>query len=308
MPNAEQRADLRRRTVLGAALGGAVVALTGCGIRLERDAPHIPGIKTQGPPADQAVLRTLLTQVEATITAATLSSSSWAKSLAHIHRAQRSRLIQVMATQGMTPAPTPTAPASTGTASPPAHLPLAAEEQHLAVRIGSLSAVSARNLPMAAAIGVTHSAAAQVLGKTVDIAGGAVPKTAEAAAILPSLQAAVYAFEVIVAKTPLHSRNQAEATLEALRPTRSAWEAALGDRAPLQPDGYALPVQPTTTAARTQLALRVLTDLIDACAGQVAATRGDRPSFLGLTILWSDATAQLWRWGDAPAPFPGLVA
>ena len=160
---------------------------------------------------------------------------------------------------------------------------------------------------MAAAIGVTHAAAAQVLGKTVDIAGGAVPQAARATAILPSLQAAVYAFEMIVAKTPLHSRQGAEATLDTLRPARSAWEAALGDHAPLQPDGYALPVQPSTTATRTQLARRVLTDLIDACAGQAAATHGDRPSFLGLTGLWSDATAQLWRWGAAPAPFPGLV-
>lgn len=302
MPEAEQRTTLRRRALLVAALAGSLAGLTSCGIRLESDAPHIPGLKEEGPPADQAVLRTVLTTVETAVRAATGDSAPWATKLARVHAAQRTRLVAVMATQGMTPAPTPTvSPATTVSA-----VALPTFEAGAARDIGALAGLTTRNLPMAAAIGVTHHAAASVLGRTVRVAGGSVPKPPQAAAILPSLQAATYALEMIVAKTPLKSRKRAETTVATLHAARAAWQASLGNDAPLQPDGYSLPVQPTTDASRTKLARLVLTDLQDACAEQVAATRDDRASFIGLTDLWADATTQLWLWGGPPTAFPGL--
>lgn len=306
MPTAQQRAAVRRRAVLAIALTGSVAALTGCGIRMESDAPHIPGVKKQGPPADQAVLRKVLKTVAAGAALAATESSTWAERLAKVHRAQRDRLTKVMATQGMTPSPAPTA-GNGGTVSDTSLVPLDQFEHGAAGEMKLLVGLSTRNLPMAAAIAVTHAAAAQVLGAPDNPSGVTAPKTAAVEAILPSLRAAVYALEVIIAKTPLADRKKAEATLTTLRATRAIWEASLGKDVPPSPDGFTLPLQPTTAARRQKLAQRVLTDLIDACAGQVIATRGDRGAFIGLTTLWSDATAQLWLWGAKPVPFPGLT-
>ncbi|MFC6707709.1 DUF4439 domain-containing protein [Flexivirga alba] len=300
MPNADQRAMLGRRALLAAVLTGSVAGLAGCGIRMEGDAPHIPGIQKQGPPPDQATLRVLVTSIDTAISAA--GHSAWETTLAGVHRAQRTRLLAVMATQGMTPAATTAQP--TGPAVDPGAM--FRFEQAGARAIGSLMTLSARNLPMAAAIAVTQNAGAALLGHRVAVNGGVVPKPAVVQAILPSLRAAIYAFEVIIAKTPLKARKRAEATLTGLHAVRATWEASLGKDLPTSPDGFTLPVQPTTNARRQQLAQLVLTDLVDACAGQVTATRSDRGGFIGLTTLWADSTAQLWQWGAKPTPFPGL--
>lgn len=304
MPNAEHRAIVRRRAVLAAALTGSVATLTGCDIRLESDAPHIPGIKQQAPPADQARLQRLFLMLRKTATAAAAASGSdaWAKKLRAMHLAQAKRLSEVMSTQGMKVP-------SYHYRSDGAHRDLVdykSAERINGRQIGSLAGLTARNLPMAASIAVTQNAAAQILGRYAEPSGGTVPKADQVTAILPSLRAAVYAFEEIIAKTPLKQRTRAEATLTTLRAARASWEASLGQHVPTSPDGYALPVQPTTDPRRRTLAQRVLTDLIDACAKQVTATRSDRGAFIGLTALWADTTAQSWRWGATPAPFPGL--
>ncbi|HWC23105.1 MAG TPA: DUF4439 domain-containing protein [Flexivirga sp.] len=305
MPIAEQRAMVRRRAVLAAALAGSVAGLSGCGIRLESDAPHIPGIKKQGPPPDQKPLEQLFFALRKTATAAASAPAAdlWAGKLGTMHLAQAKRLTAVMSTQGMK---VPSYHYSSSGASGDL-VDYKSAERINARRIGSLTDVTERNLPMAAAIAVTQNAAAHVLGEYVEPAGGSVPKTAVVEAILPSLRAAAYALEVIIAKTPLDARKRAEATVTMLHATRATWEASLGKDVPPSPDGFTLPVNPTTDDARQKLAQRVLTDLITACAGQVTATRGDQGAFIGLTTLWADSTAQLWRWGAAPAPFPGLA-
>lgn len=301
---AEERALVRRRALLVAALAGSVAGLTGCGIRMATDAPHVPGIKKKGPPADQAALRKLWKHLDTTIQVAELDPSAWGKKLARLHKDQRARLTAVMATQGMTPPEHRIIP--TG---PTVHLGgLSSLEQAGARQTGSYVTLSARNLPMAAAISVSENAGAQLLGHGIRLTGGRMPKPAVVEAILPSLRAAVYAFEVIIAKTPLHARKGAEATLTMLHAARATWEASLGAKVPAAPDGFKLPVNPTTDATRRQLAQRVLTDLIDACAGQATATRVSPGALIGLTTLWADATAQLWRWGAKPTPFPGLVS
>lgn len=305
MPNAEHRAMVRRRAVLAAALAGSVVTLSGCGIRLESDAPHIPGFKKQGPPADQKALERLLFMLRKTATAAESAppSDTWAGKLEAMHLAQAKRLTEVMSTQGME---VPTYHHSSSGANGDL-VDYKSAERINARQIGSLAGLTTRNLPMAASIAVTQNAAAQILGGYAEPSGGSVPKADQVKAILPSLRAAIYAFEEIIAKTPLEQRKRAEATLTALRATRATWEASLGKDVPVAPDGFTLPVQPTTDAHRRTLAQRVLGDLVDACAGQVVATRSDRGAFIGLTTLWADATAQLWRWGAKPAPFPGLA-
>lgn len=300
MPRVDQRAMVHRRAVLAAAVAGSVGALTGCGIRVENGAPHVPGLKMQGAPADQAVLRSVWRQLDGAIEAAAADPSGWAKKLAGIHREQRTRLTQVMATQGMTPAPRPTGPKIGRPA-------LFLVEQRGARQAGSCVSLSARNLPMATAITVTENAGATMLGHGIRLSGGTVPRVAVVLAILPALRAAIYALEVIVAKTPLTARKRAGATLTTLHAARATWEASLGKDLPTPPDGYTLPVDPTTSATRRTLAQRVLSDLIAACAGQASATRGDRGALTGLVALWADGTAELWQWGATPTPFPGLT-
>lgn len=304
MPSSPRSQLLRRRAILAALAAGSLGSLTGCGIRLERDAPRIPGIETQAPPADQAPLRRLAIQLDAAIDTAALNPAAWPTKLGTIHRAQRTRLTQVMATQGMTP-PART-PQPTGPTVDPAGL--FSVEQAGARQAGSWANISAPNLPMVAAITATESAGARMLGHGIEVGGGTVPKTPVVQAILPSLRAATYALEVVVAKTPVKQRPKGEPTLTFLHATRATWEASLGKDLPAPPDGYALPVQPTTDAGRHQLAQQLLGDLIDSCAANILATRGDTGSFIGLVNTWADATASLWSWGAPPTPFPGLKA
>ncbi|NNG40366.1 DUF4439 domain-containing protein [Flexivirga sp. ID2601S] len=297
MPDRGDGAMLRRRALLTGAAGASLLTITGCGIRLERDAPHIPGLKTAGPPADQAALQGLLDRASAARAAATADKSAWGPRLSAIHGQQATRLTEVMATQGMTARTGSAAPAGTG---------LLATEQAGAAALASVASVTASNLPMAVAVVVSQAAACRVLGKPAQFAGRVLPEQKVLLGVLPSLRTATYGFEVLAAKTPVKDRKDAAAALKIIAATRAAWEAAAGTAAPVEPPGYALPVQPTTPDNRRALARRLLTDVASAAASQVTDVRGRAPQLGGLAQVWSDAVGLAWQWGVAPTAFPRL--
>ena len=117
-----------RRLVTAGSLGAAVVALAGCGIRLEDDAPRVPLVPTREPiPAEDALVR-LLGAVQAASVASLVTTDRLAPLLPPLHARQATVLHDALRQRGVpesalpTPTPSPTAsatPAGTpGTATP----------------------------------------------------------------------------------------------------------------------------------------------------------------------------------------------
>ncbi|WP_404383690.1 hypothetical protein LL946_00515 [Knoellia locipacati] len=121
-----------RRLVTAGALGAVVVALSGCGIRLEDDAPRVPLVPTREPiDAEDALVR-LLEAVQAAATAPLLTTDPLAPLLPPLHARQATVLHDALRQRGVpeddlstaSASPTPTSttpsPSASGTASPSA--------------------------------------------------------------------------------------------------------------------------------------------------------------------------------------------
>lgn len=324
-PGTDQR-SLPRRSLLLLGAAAASTALTGCSIRLEQDAPPIPGIPTQGPVADQALLLSTLSGLRQLVQVAQRAGQiRWAPRLATLHRAQLTHLTQIIAALGIAvpsePAATPPAvssPTGTSTAgSRTSTAALAATSATLAgVELAGLSASAigavARgddtNLPMLGALLATRGAAAAVLGRPTAWTGDGGPSAPVAVALLNAVRPAVYGLEVVAAKTPLKDRATVRATLTPLYGARAQLEAVAGSQAPADQLSYALPVQVTDAASGRRLAQQLLGRVVTTAASQVPATHHQPGELTALLRLWSGATAESWRWGVTPTPFPGLRA
>ena len=293
-----------RRTVLTTFSLAVVASLTGCDVRLEKGSPQLPGLVTQGPPADQAALRRALTAVRSLRAAAANADGPWAAKLATAYGVAMSRLTQVMASDGITEPSASTTPAPTGLT---------------AARLGGLQRAS---LSPTAYVDVVHAttpnaamlAALLAFGAAGATVQGAAPEwTGEvlsapvSAALLPSVRAAVYGMEVIVARTAVRARPRAAGDVVTLDAARSRLELAAGTTAPAARLVYPLSVPPATDADRATLARDLLADVVTACASQARPTPGTSADLRALVHLWSDATAMAWRWGAVPTPFPGLI-
>ncbi|NYJ74172.1 hypothetical protein [Allobranchiibius huperziae] len=293
-----------RRTVLGALALGAASSLTGCGIRLQKGSPAVPGIAHQAPPPDQAALLRALASVRGLQVAATRADGLWAPKLDAAYGAAANRLTEVMASDGIR--------VPTASTTPPAAA-LSAAQLGAAIRAGlsptayddAVHANSA-NTAMLAALLAFDAAGATVQG-AAPAWGGEQVSGATAAALLPSVRTAVYGLEIIAARTPARARTLPSAAVVTMDAARSRLEPAAGPKGPPARLVYPLAVQPTTEDARTTLARDLLSDVVTACAAQVGSARGTRGDLLALVHLWSDATALGWRWGLPPEPFPGLI-
>ena len=114
-----------RRLVTAGALGAVVVALAGCGIRLEDDAPRVPLVPTREPiDAEDALLR-LLAAVQAAATAPLVTTEPLAALLPALHTRQATVLHDALRQRGVpeadlpkaSPSPTPSSTSSSPTAS-----------------------------------------------------------------------------------------------------------------------------------------------------------------------------------------------
>lgn len=114
-----ERTRTSRRAVL---LGLAGFGLTGCSIRLEKDAPRVPGVPTQKPPRDAAVLRELVRRLYTVRDAAQGDPRGKSAGLDALHEAQLDRVTKVAASGGIevpepTASPSPSATLPSATAS-----------------------------------------------------------------------------------------------------------------------------------------------------------------------------------------------
>lgn len=279
----------------------AISGVSACSVRRERDAPEVPGIEPQGPPADQSALLQALCSARIVAAASASSPQPWGPKFAAMHRAQIVRLTGVIATDGIT--------------APPTSLPHGVSTVELGrlemAQLGSPAWSGAatairENAAMLAALLAASGAAGLTLGTAYpDL--GRVPSAKICADLLPSVRCAAYALEVIAARTPLEGRSLPAASVLAMSAARSRLEQGAAGAAPPAVQSYRLPTRPDSPTQRSLLARQVLSDVVRTAARTAANTRGSVPDLKGVSREWSQALSLSWRWGATPEAFPGLL-
>lgn len=304
------RGTTRRAALIAGTAGVLGLALGGCSVRLEDDAPALPGLETRGPAPDQDLLLASwrsLQSLSALAASVPAGDSVWIAPIASAHRAQQDRLAGLIAGLGVTPSPgAPTVSAATGGTAEA----LRTAEMRL-IPGSDLAAVAAGqsdNVPMLTSILAFRAAASTVLGTTPAIAGARTPSGQVAVHLLAAVRPAVYGLEIVAARTPAKQRDQVRDTLKAMYGARSRLEGAAGSAAPPDQLSYQLPVAVTDEASGKQLAQQLLAAVVTASASQASALRGQSAQLGGLIQLWSTAASWGWRWGSPVEPFPGLTA
>ena len=329
--------------VLG--LGAAGAALSGCGIRLEDDAPRVPLVPTREPvPGEAFLLQLWLGSQDLATQASALGGPGTAlpARLAVLHRAQAEVLRTLLRTEGVpdsaaedarkrhTAAPSSTS-SSTSTASSTAASPTsavapggsatgsstttapsrstlaAAEAAALSPEsFAALGALDPKAVVTPAAALAQRAAAATLLGKVPVWPAQEEVSADLAAAALEATRAAVYGFEVVAAQSTGAQRTQARATLATLKARVARLEQPAGDKAPPASLGYPLPFPVTTPGAAKRLALHVLEGLRASHAAATGRAARDATG-LAATVQWlAEAEGLCHRWGMALQPFPGL--
>ncbi len=331
-----------RRAVLalGLRLGGAAAvaaSLAGCGIRLEDDAPRVPGLPTRQPVPGEAFLVTLRrhsTDLAAEAKALGGSTKTVPARLAVLHARQAAVLEAELVRLGVprtvidapvaTATPRSTSPTAGSTATPtgssgsgtttgagpkgPAALAASEAADLGPAAVAALAGVGPDAIALAGSLLAQRACAATLLGAPATWPDPSWSEPSLAASYLDATRAAAYAFEVVAAQSPKGAqRTLAASTLAALQARQSEQEALAGASATPPALGYPLPFAVTTPAAARTLAVKVLTDLRAAVARELGSTGGDVGP-LGAVVQWLAETEVLAsRWGVALAPFPGLT-
>ncbi len=312
-----------RRVFLTACGLSTLGALSGCGIHLEHGAVTTTSPTPSSPPADPLAvpirrLRRLAeaaAQVHSTAagTGATASGTPDATGTTDpadfAHRVATLHLQQVRALEPASRATLAPTPRSRQT--PPDRF----TSQHLAAlegrgvspdAIAALARSDTKHLPVLACLAAFQAAVALHLGETLTWRAAYTPDPAVARHLLTSVRPCVYALETVTARTPLRSRADLEATLHVMYAARSDLVAAAGASPAPPPADYRLPIEPTGPTSRRRLAQTMLNRVVTAAASQAPHGVGDVPT-LGFVIrLWAQGTAEAWRMGVTPEPFPGL--
>ncbi|WP_188060200.1 hypothetical protein [Yimella sp. cx-51] len=325
-----------RRTLLLAALA---LPAAGCSVRLERDAPPIPGVPTADPPADAAVLQQTISRLRSLAVALDGAEPlAWTAPLRSLHSDQADVLTRLAASAGITvtqaasptstaspsstQTPTSTTAASTGatssslkasgststaTSSPSPTLPPSAQwevDEFTLARVQEVVGATARHRPALLAVLAGHRAGARLLGNpgppaVTGLAG------ADAVTVLMAVRTAIHAGEVLVAKTAFKERSPLSSLLGVLYAERMRLGREAGSLASAEQLTYALPPGSDDPAR----AKEVMAPLLVACARATASTsaRWTTPASATRGVqLWGDFTALAWQWGSEPDTFLGL--
>ena len=325
-----------RRSVLVALAVGSVAALSGCSVRLEDDAPRIPGLPTRKRmPDEQALLLARRDALRLKEIAERLGSVSTplTERLATLHQLQADVFESLLRSGGVPPAElagqgavtsTPSTPAGAtpttttgGATSAPAPVPVpvgrltglvAAESERLAAhRLADLAAISRERVALFASMTAQRAAAVRLLGGRLPSARTVAGPTGDVAAgQLTAFRSAVYGFEVVAAQTDARHRKAAARTLAMLRVNASSLEALAGSAATPVPLGYALPFPVTTPTAALRLASHLMTVLRESVASRLPAVTGDAAALTGTVHLLADVAVEAVAWRVPLTAFPGL--
>ena len=327
----------RRSVVVTLGLAAAGVALSGCGIRLEDDAPRVPLIPTREPvPGEAFLLGLWLGSQDLAGQASALGGAATAlpARLASLHRTQAGVLRTLLrgervpdsvvedARRAHTASPSSTAPstaggstpagpgtaATTGSPTAPSRSTLATAEAWAlsAESFAALAALDAETVVSPAAALAQRATAATLLGRAPTWPTQESVAPGLAATALEATRAAVYGFEVVAAQSGGSQRRLATATLATLRARVARLEEPAGEAATPPALGYPLPFAVTTPGAARRLALHVLDGLRAGRAAASGSAAGDATG-LAATVQWLAEAERLGhQWGMPLQPFPGL--
>lgn len=311
-----------RRAVLLGGLG--TLALGGCGIRLESDAPALPGVPTRTPrPGEDALIALLKTgrQVEALATSWTGGADArrWAVALAAVVRAQDETLARVLAAAGA-PNPSASATPSTGVAPSaraggplPSAPALATLLSDAATQTAGAALVEADLRPTLVAVLASRAAWTATLGRPYPLAAAdaATPHPAWPSGLVPwvlATRAARYALQVVAARSDGAQRTTALLGLEQLGTLEREQLAVAGTATPPEAVGYALPFPVTDAASAARLARHAATGLRTTYASALDGLPAGEPAFADAARWLGRAEALVLQWGGPAEPFPGLSA
>lgn len=328
-------APSRRLVALGT-VGGVLVALTGCGIRLEDDAPHVPLLPERSPiEGEQALLR-LLAAVQEAALAPVDPTSPVSPLLAPLHRTQATVLHDALRQRGVpedelpSPTQTPQTPAATppavtalpsSTASPSSATPnptpaptgvAAVESRVIAAGAGCAGAAQDLRPTLVAILGQAH-AAVDLVGAELATSQGSAPPTWSTPEVLVPLVTAVrtstYYLEVAAARSTRSVRDDWAVGINHLERLTAELVAAIGDGAPAPELGRALPHPVTTPAEAATLATEALSTLLSTFGSTLRSlTDADPESAFVVVPRWlGTVAAQARRHGVPLTAFPGLA-
>ncbi len=311
---AQHGGDVGRRGVLTGLLGAAVLPVSGCGIRLEDDAPRVPLVPTRTPLPGERELLALTLDTLALATAAAALDGDLAADLTALHRRQHTVLRTTLlrrqvpaASLAPPPSSSPSGPTPTSTAqTTDPRASLAADEGAAAASAGTLAGVEADLQATVASVHAQRYAAATLLaGRPPDVPTDAVGGRTVARAVALT-EAAVWLLEVVSARSQGRQRDRSDATLAVLRALRS--DQLEGGERSASALGHPLPFPVEDAADAARLAREVLAALrgdLGALLGPLVAEHGG-PGLAAATRWLGTVEVEAHRWGVDLEPFPGL--
>lgn len=312
----------RRSAVRAGMLGAVVCGLSSCGIRLESDAPRIPLVPTRTPRPGEAGLRSLLANGErilASCRAWTGADAAPATTLAGLVRTQDATLTALLDAAGAPTTGPPTSVTSAATTTGGSASETGRAAAGAVAALDRLAPIEADLRPTVTSILASRSAWAATLGQPDPLAGAGgrptpptatpTPTPSQPGAATPWLEAtwaALYAFQVVTARSAGTQRMHGRRTLELLARTETAQLAALGTTAPPEPIGFDLPFAVTDAATARALAVHAGEGLRSAYGAQLGVPVGADPLLAAARWLCV-AERIVIEWGGKAEPFPGLV-
>ncbi|WP_148232526.1 hypothetical protein [Janibacter sp. HTCC2649] len=326
-----------RRLVTAGALGAVVAALSGCGIRLEDDAPHVPLVPTRSPiDGEDALLRLLaalqsaaLAPVDPKVTISALLAPLHGRQATVLHDALRQRGVPEGELPAATPSPTssasgspsPSAAVSPSPSVPVAPAPLATVEGTIVAAGKGCEAAEAELRPtLLAVLAQAHAALglATPTGTASTVAPSASPSAAAAwstpavlAPVITAVRTASYFLEIAAARSDVAVRKVWTAHLAELHSLTAELVEAAGDAAPAPELGLPLPHPVTTPAASATLATEAMATLLGAFGAalpMLSAADADAATVFATVPSWLGTVAALaQRHGIPLSAFPGLA-
>lgn len=317
---AERGRGVDRRWVLSGLLGAAVLPASGCGIRLEDDAPRVPLVPTRTPVLVEAALVALTRDTVALATASAALDGDLAADLSALHRRQhtvlRTTLLrrQVPSADLDAPAGSPSASSSATSSAAPSPSPtvdgraaLGALEAAAAAGSGTFADVEDDLRATVAALHAQRYAAATLLtGRAPDVPSDPVGGDT-VARVVALTEAAIWLLEVVSARSSGRQRDRSDATLVVLRTLRA--DQLSGGARSESALGHPLPFPVRSAADAARLARDVLTALRADLGPHLAPLVAEHGTTgLAATTRWAGTVeVEAHRWGVPLVPFPGLA-
>ena len=170
-----------------------------------------------------------------------------------------------------------------------------------------LSASTSTNIMLLASLAAQHVASAAWLGAPVSWGPMKGPAGAPAVQVLAATRPAVFGLEVVAARSGGDERARYEAVLQPLRGITRQLSTLAGDAAPVAPLGYDLPDDLGTAEQRSDLARRLVADILPVALDAAQRLPGELEQLTGVVQVVSSAAVWQRRLGATPQPFPGMT-